>query len=43
MTALVQASVDDAELEMVFFLVVIAGNDTVRSALPGGVPVRHHP
>ncbi|MFD8493174.1 cytochrome P450 [Amycolatopsis sp. NPDC059657] len=42
MTALVQASVDgraldDAELEMFFFLVVIAGNDTVRSALPGGV------
>ncbi|WP_020666861.1 cytochrome P450 [Amycolatopsis nigrescens] len=42
MTALVQASVDgraldDAELEMFFFLVVVAGNDTVRSALPGGV------
>ncbi|WP_370947503.1 cytochrome P450 [Amycolatopsis sp. cg5] len=42
MTALVRASVDgraldDAELEMFFFLVVIAGNDTVRSALPGGV------
>jgi cytochrome P450 len=42
MTALVQAEVDgraldDAELQMFFFLVVIAGNDTVRSALPGGV------
>ncbi len=42
MTALVNASVDgrsldDAELQMFFFLVVIAGNDTVRSALPGGV------
>ncbi|GLY70691.1 cytochrome P450 [Amycolatopsis taiwanensis] len=42
MTALVHASVDgraldEAELEMFFFLVVIAGNDTVRSALPGGV------
>lgn len=42
MTALVNASVDgraldDAELEMFFFLVVIAGNDTVRSALPGGL------
>jgi cytochrome P450 len=42
MSALVQASVDGralegAELEMFFFLVVIAGNDTVRSALPGGV------
>ncbi|TNC24571.1 cytochrome P450 [Amycolatopsis alkalitolerans] len=42
MTALVEASVDgraldDAELQMFFFLVVVAGNDTVRSALPGGV------
>lgn len=42
MTALVRASVDgraldDAELQMFFFLLVIAGNDTVRSALPGGV------
>lgn len=42
MTALVQAEVDgerltDTELEMFFFLLVIAGNDTVRSALPGGV------
>lgn len=42
MTALVHARVDGerltgAELEMFFFLLVIAGNDTVRSALPGGV------
>nr|WP_211177891.1 cytochrome P450 [Pseudonocardia acidicola] len=42
MSALVQAEVDgerltDAELKMFFFLLVIAGNDTVRSALPGGV------
>lgn len=42
MTALVNASVDgrgldEAELKMFFFLLVIAGNDTVRSALPGGV------
>lgn len=42
MSALVQAEVDgerltDAELHMFFFLLVIAGNDTVRSALPGGV------
>jgi cytochrome P450 len=42
MTALVEAEVDgrrltDPELEMFFFLLVIAGNDTVRSALPGGV------
>jgi cytochrome P450 len=48
MTALVHAEVDgqrltDAELKMFFFLLVIAGNDTVRSALPGGVLtlVRH--
>jgi cytochrome P450 len=42
MTALASASVDgrsldDAELAMFFFLLVIAGNDTVRSALPGAV------
>lgn len=42
MTALVQARVDgqaldDGELQMFFFLLTIAGNDTVRSALPGGV------
>ena len=49
MTALVQAEVDgraldDAELEMFFFLMVIAGNDTVRSALPGGVlALAQHP
>lgn len=49
MTALVQAEVDgraldDAELEMFFFLMVIAGNDTVRSALPGGVlALARHP
>jgi cytochrome P450 len=49
MTALVRAEVDgraldDAELEMFFFLMVIAGNDTVRSALPGGVlALAEHP
>jgi cytochrome P450 len=37
MTALANAALADAELQMFFFLVVIAGNDTVRSALPGGV------
>ncbi|WP_214409749.1 cytochrome P450 [Sphaerisporangium fuscum] len=42
MTALATAEVDgqelsDAELSMFFFLLVIAGNDTVRSALPGGI------
>lgn len=49
MTALVRARVDgraldDAELRMFFFLLVIAGNDTVRSALPGGVlALAEHP
>lgn len=49
MTALVQArvdgeSLDDAELQMFFFLLTIAGNDTVRSALPGGVlALAEHP
>ncbi len=42
MTALVHAEVDDErlgddEVVMFFFLLTIAGNDTVRSALPGGV------
>jgi cytochrome P450 len=42
MTALATAEVDGRrltapELSMFFFLLVIAGNDTVRSALPGGV------
>lgn len=42
MTALATAEVDgrrltDPELSMFFFLLVIAGNDTVRSGLPGGV------
>ncbi|MEJ2866624.1 cytochrome P450 [Actinomycetospora sp. OC33-EN08] len=42
LTALVEARVDgerldDTELQMFFFLLTIAGNDTVRSALPGGV------
>ncbi|MGW3469669.1 cytochrome P450 [Saccharopolyspora sp. NPDC000995] len=42
MTALATAELDgcglaDAELEMFFFLLSVAGNDTVRSALPGGM------
>lgn len=42
MTALATAEVDgrgltDAELEMFFFLLSVAGNDTVRSAVPGGM------
>jgi hypothetical protein len=49
MTALVHAEVDGqgltaAELEMFFFLLVIAGTDTTRSALPGGVlALAEHP
>ncbi|NML51353.1 cytochrome P450 [Streptomyces sp. R302] len=37
MTALATTELDDAELEMFFFLLTVAGNDTVRSAAPGGV------
>ncbi|MFI8368978.1 cytochrome P450 [Streptomyces sp. NPDC085466] len=37
MTALAATELDDAELEMFFFLLTVAGNDTVRSAAPGGV------
>ncbi|MFJ4777127.1 cytochrome P450 [Streptomyces sp. NPDC088762] len=37
MTALAHAGLDDAELEMFFFLLTVAGNDTVRSAAPGGL------
>lgn len=44
LTALVHAEVDGQrltgpELQMFFFLLVVAGNDTVRSALPGAVLV----
>ncbi|MFD8636517.1 cytochrome P450 [Streptomyces sp. NPDC059533] len=37
MTALALAGLDAAELEMFFFLLTVAGNDTVRSAAPGGL------
>ncbi|MEU8779368.1 cytochrome P450 [Streptomyces sp. NPDC048606] len=37
MTSLAHAGLDDAELEMFFFLLTVAGNDTVRSAAPGGL------
>ncbi|WP_031153693.1 cytochrome P450 [Streptomyces xanthophaeus] len=37
MTALARAGLDPAELEMFFFLLTVAGNDTVRSAAPGGL------
>ncbi|MFI8237914.1 cytochrome P450 [Streptomyces sp. NPDC085866] len=38
------AELVDAELEMFFFLLTIAGNDTVRSAAPGGLlALAEHP
>ena len=37
MTALAHAGLADGELEMFFFLLSVAGNDTVRSAGPGGI------
>ncbi|GAA0313587.1 cytochrome P450 [Streptomyces polychromogenes] len=37
MTVLAQAGLDPAELEMFFFLLTVAGNDTVRGAAPGGL------
>ncbi|QES47429.1 cytochrome P450 [Streptomyces venezuelae] len=37
MTTLAEAGLADAELEMFFFLLTVAGNDTVRSAAPGGL------
>ncbi|AKL68542.1 MULTISPECIES: cytochrome P450 [Streptomyces] len=37
MTALAEAGLDPAELEMFFFLLTVAGNDTVRGAAPGGL------
>ncbi|MFE5768900.1 cytochrome P450 [Streptomyces sp. NPDC056485] len=37
MTALAGAGLDPAELEMFFFLLTVAGNDTVRAAAPGGL------
>ncbi|MFE2285418.1 cytochrome P450 [Streptomyces sp. NPDC059443] len=37
MTALALAGLEEAELEMFFFLLTVAGNDTVRSAAPGGL------
>ncbi|MFJ5552025.1 cytochrome P450 [Streptomyces sp. NPDC093225] len=44
MTALAEAGLDPAELEMFFFLLTVAGNDTVRSAAPGGLlELARHP
>lgn len=39
-----EAELADAELEMFFFLLTVAGNDTVRSAAPGGLlALAEHP
>ncbi|WP_260609763.1 cytochrome P450 [Streptomyces sp. WAC06614] len=44
MTALAHAGLADGELEMFFFLLTVAGNDTVRSAAPGGLlALAEHP
>ncbi|MCI3271614.1 cytochrome P450 [Streptomyces cylindrosporus] len=45
MTTLAQdPELTDAELEMFFFLLTVAGNDTVRSAAPGGLlALAEHP
>ncbi|MCX5229634.1 cytochrome P450 [Streptomyces sp. NBC_00233] len=44
MSVLAASELDDAELEMFFFLLTVAGNDTVRSAAPGGLlALAEHP
>ncbi|MEU5432894.1 cytochrome P450 [Streptomyces sp. NPDC020719] len=44
MTALAHGELTDAELEMFFFLLTVAGNDTVRGAAPGGfLALAEHP
>ncbi|MEV6246565.1 cytochrome P450 [Streptomyces sp. NPDC051742] len=44
MTSLATSELVDAELEMFFFLLTVAGNDTVRSAGPGGLlALAEHP
>ncbi|MGW3197937.1 cytochrome P450 [Streptomyces sp. NPDC001118] len=43
-TLAADAELSDAELEMFFFLLTVAGNDTVRSAAPGGLlALAEHP
>lgn len=43
-TLAADAELTDAELEMFFFLLTVAGNDTVRSAAPGGLlALAEHP
>ncbi|MEU9099773.1 cytochrome P450 [Streptomyces sp. NPDC048361] len=44
MTSLAHGELADAELEMFFFLLTVAGNDTVRAAAPGGLlALAEHP
>ncbi|MFE2011863.1 cytochrome P450 [Streptomyces sp. NPDC059491] len=44
MTSLATSELADGELEMFFFLLTVAGNDTVRSAAPGGLlALAEHP
>ncbi|MEU2116115.1 cytochrome P450 [Streptomyces sp. NPDC016459] len=44
MTSLATTELADAELEMFFFLLTVAGNDTVRAAAPGGLlALTRHP
>ncbi|MEU7700807.1 cytochrome P450 [Streptomyces sp. NPDC015492] len=44
MSVLAASELADAELEMFFFLLTVAGNDTVRSAAPGGLlALAEHP
>ncbi|CAM5314763.1 cytochrome P450 [Streptomyces tanashiensis] len=44
MSVLAASELDDAEMEMFFFLLTVAGNDTVRSAAPGGIlALAEHP
>ncbi|MFF9864757.1 cytochrome P450 [Streptomyces sp. NPDC013953] len=43
-TSLAHADLSEGELEMFFFLMTVAGNDTVRSAAPGGfLALAEHP
>ncbi|MFF8378762.1 cytochrome P450 [Streptomyces sp. NPDC015661] len=44
MSVLAASELADAELEMFFFLLTVAGNDTVRGAAPGGIlALAQHP
>ncbi|MFF9425468.1 cytochrome P450 [Streptomyces sp. NPDC014746] len=44
MSVLAASELADAEMEMFFFLLTVAGNDTVRAAAPGGIlALAEHP